>query len=269
MAIKLVPRRLIGPTIRGIRNRLGQTQDEFAESIGVGDGSTVSAWENGEAQPDYGMLAKIAAMGLVDVLVFSDTSPDAETPQLTPGEAGELRGILARMEALVAEAREIVERASDRTVLETLETAVGPRATLPEVAEGGRLRAELTVEAEPLAGSGRGAGNGRSGARGGRSAKSSSSASGAPDTGSGGSSRSRGGGGTSRSGGGSKSGSKGGSKTKSSGGSSSASSRGSSSPDSASASSPGGSGSSSSSRGSGSRGRSGGKQGSSQSGASS
>ena len=250
MAIKLVPKRLIGPTIRGIRNRLGQTQDEFAESIGVADGSTVSAWENGEVQPDYGTLAKIAAMGLVDVLVFSDTSPDEQTPQLTPGEAGELRGILTRMEALVAEAREIVERASDRTVLETLETAVGPRATLPEVAEGGRLRAELTLEAESgSVGNGR---TGRSGARGGRSAKT-SSAGGASDTGS---SRGRGGG-TARSSGGSK----GGSKTKSSGGGSS-SSRGSSS--------SGGSGSSSSSsRGAGSRGRSGGKQGSGQSGASS
>jgi transcriptional regulator with XRE-family HTH domain len=148
MPIRLLPKRLIGQTVRGIRTRLGQTPAEFAESLGVQDPRTVTRWEEGQTQPDYGTLAKIATMGLVDVLVFHDTTPSDEAPQLTPGEATELRTLLARMENLLAEARQIVERASERTVVEVLESSVS-RPTAPALAalaDGGGLRAELNVE---------------------------------------------------------------------------------------------------------------------------
>ena len=38
-----------------------------------------------------GTLAKIATMGVVDVLVFHEEGVAEDTPQLTPGEANELR----------------------------------------------------------------------------------------------------------------------------------------------------------------------------------
>lgn len=172
MAIRLLPKRLIGQTIRLIRNRLGQTQDEFARSLGYEDGSTVSGWETGESQPDAGTLARIATMGVVDVLVFSDTAEAEDVPQLTPGEAQELNGILLRMETLLSEARQIVDRASNRTALEALEAAVGPGAALPKPAAGDglALSATVSVEARPRrrstseSGPGSGSGNGRGGA---------------------------------------------------------------------------------------------------------
>jgi transcriptional regulator with XRE-family HTH domain len=149
MQIRLMPRKLVGQTIRGIRNRLGMSQAEFAESLGVESGSTVARWEKGQAQPDYGTLAKIATMGLVDVLVFHETADAAALPQLRPGEAGELRDILARMEALLADARVVVERAANRTAVEVLEAATGAAAVAP--ADTLVLDAEVRLETRPRA----------------------------------------------------------------------------------------------------------------------
>ncbi|HEU0052885.1 MAG TPA: hypothetical protein VFQ39_06895 [Longimicrobium sp.] len=149
MAIRLLPRRLIGQTIRGIRGRLGMTPESFADAVGADGAAEVRRWENGDTQPDYGVLAKIAAMGVVDVLVFHDDAAPADTPQLTPGEASELRTILARMEALMGEARAIVERAADRTAVEALEAAAS--APLPRDTGDTTLAlvAEVAVEARP------------------------------------------------------------------------------------------------------------------------
>jgi len=148
MQIRLMPRRLMGQTIRGIRNRLGISQADFGESLGV-DGSTVSKWEKGQTQPEYGTLAKIATMGLVDVLVFHETTDAAGLPQLTPGEAAELRDILARMEALLADAKVVVERAANRTAVEVLEAATGPAAAPPATADALVLDAEVRLETRP------------------------------------------------------------------------------------------------------------------------
>ena len=151
MQIRLMPRRLMGQTIRGIRNRLGMSQAEFGESLGV-DGSAVSKWEKGQTQPEYGTLAKIATMGLVDVLVFHETTDAAGLPQLTPGEAGELRDILARMEALLADAKVVVERAANRTAVEVLEAAAGTATvTTPVTADALVLDAEVRLETRPRA----------------------------------------------------------------------------------------------------------------------
>ena len=151
MQIRLMPRRLMGQTIRGIRNRLGMSQVEFGESLGV-DGSAVSKWEKGQTQPEYGTLAKIATMGLVDVLVFHETTDAAGLPQLTPGEAGELRDILARMEALLADAKVVVERAANRTAVEVLEAAAGTaKVTTPATADALVLDAEVRLETRPRA----------------------------------------------------------------------------------------------------------------------
>src|SRR5215210_1453553 len=139
MQIRLMPRRLMGQTIRGIRNRLGLSQADFGESLGV-DGSTVSKWEKGQTQPEYGTLAKIATMGLVDVLVFHETTDAAGLPQLTPGEAGELRDILARMEALLADAKEVVEAAAGTA-----------KVTTPVTADALVLDAEVRLETRPRA----------------------------------------------------------------------------------------------------------------------
>jgi transcriptional regulator with XRE-family HTH domain len=148
MQIRLMPRRLMGQTIRGIRNRLGMSQAEFGESLGV-EGSAVSKWEKGQTQPEYGTLAKIATMGLVDVLVFHETTDPPGLPQLTPGEAGELRDILARMEALLADAKVVVERAANRTAVEVLEAAAGTAKVTPVTADALVLDAEVRLETRP------------------------------------------------------------------------------------------------------------------------
>ncbi len=148
MQIRLMPRRLMGQTIRGIRNRLGMSQAEFGESLGV-EGSAVSKWEKGQTQPEYGTLAKIATMGLVDVLVFHETTNVAALPQITPGEAAELRDILARMEALLADAKVLVERAANRTAVEVLEGATA--GAPPVTADALVLDAEVRLETRPRA----------------------------------------------------------------------------------------------------------------------
>jgi transcriptional regulator with XRE-family HTH domain len=149
MQIRLMPRRFMGQTIRGIRNRLGMSQAAFAEALGVESGATVSRWEKGQTQPEYGTLAKIATMGLVDVLVFHETSDAAQLPQLTPGEAGELQQILTRMEALLADARAIAVRAANRTAVEVLEGATGPGQAPPATADALVLDAEVRLETRP------------------------------------------------------------------------------------------------------------------------
>lgn len=147
--MRLLPRRLIGQTIRGIRNRLGMSQADFARSVGADSGAQVARWEKGQAQPDYSTLAKIATMGVVDVLVFHDTAAAEEMPQFTPGEANELREILLRMEALLDDARQLVDRASSRTALDALEAATGHVPASSGGAEALVLDAELRVETRP------------------------------------------------------------------------------------------------------------------------
>lgn len=135
MQIRLLPRRLIGQTIRGIRNRVGMSQAEFAKALGVENGSVVARWERGQAQPEYGTLAKIATMGVVDVLVFHEAEDKGTSPQITPGEATELREIITRMEALLSDAKAIVERATNRTAVDVLEAAAGSRPVVTATAE--------------------------------------------------------------------------------------------------------------------------------------
>ena len=149
MQIRLMPRRLMGQTIRGIRNRLGMSQAEFAKALGVESGATVGRWEKGQAQPEYATLAKIATMGLVDVLVFHEPVEGAPLPQLTPGEATELREILSRMETLIADAKALVARAENRPAVEVLVAATGAAATPAPAAEALVLDAEVRLETKP------------------------------------------------------------------------------------------------------------------------
>jgi transcriptional regulator with XRE-family HTH domain len=149
MQIKLLPRKIIGQTIRGIRTRLGMSPADFAHSLGVADSAEVGRWERGTAQPDYGTLAKIAAMGMVDALVFQDHASDGASPQLTPGEATELEGILVRMEGLLADARALVDRATRRTAVDLLQAAssAAPAQALSDSTL--LLDAEVRLEAKP------------------------------------------------------------------------------------------------------------------------
>ncbi|HEX8455053.1 MAG TPA: helix-turn-helix transcriptional regulator [Longimicrobium sp.] len=113
MNLRLLPKHLIGQMIRGIRGRLRLSQASLAEQLGLEGGEeTVRRWESGEEQPDRNVLTRLATMGLVDVLVFHQQE---DTEHLPPGEAAELQGILLRMEALLVEAREVVERAARRS----------------------------------------------------------------------------------------------------------------------------------------------------------
>jgi transcriptional regulator with XRE-family HTH domain len=197
MSIRLLPRRLVGQTIRGIRTRLGMSQADFARSLGVGDVREVGRWERGTTQPDYGTLAKIATMGVVDVLVFHEASEADARPQLTPGEASELGEILARMEALLADARRLVDRASNRTALDLLEAAGPPSPALLGEGSALVLDAEVRVETQPRARSrtasaGRRAGGSQARTRGSGTRKSGSANPGSSPGSSAGSSRSTG-----------------------------------------------------------------------------
>lgn len=149
MGIKLLPRRIIGQTIRGIRTRLGMSPADFARSLGAVDADEVETWERGTAQPDYGTLAKIAAMGMVDALIFHEQQPDGPEPQLTPGEATELNEILARMEALLADARRLVNRATDRTAVELLEAATANPPAQSVDSSSLLLDGEVRLDATP------------------------------------------------------------------------------------------------------------------------
>lgn len=113
MNLRLLPKHLIGQIIRGIRGRLRLSQASLADQLGVEGGEeTVRRWESGEEQPDRNVLTRLATMGLVDVLVFHQQD---DTEHLPPGEAAELQSILLRMEALLVEAREVVERSARRS----------------------------------------------------------------------------------------------------------------------------------------------------------
>jgi len=149
MQIRLLPRKIIGQTIRGIRTRLGMSPADFANSLGVADVAEVGRWERGTAQPDYGTLAKIATMGMVDAFIFHDPQGDGASPQLTPGEAGELDIILTRMEGLLNEARALVDRASSRTAVELLDAASGSPPARALADSTLLLDAEVRVEATP------------------------------------------------------------------------------------------------------------------------
>ncbi|HSU15345.1 helix-turn-helix transcriptional regulator [Longimicrobium sp.] len=149
MPMRLLPQRLVGQTIRGIRNRLGMSQADFASAVGAANAAEVARWEKGQVQPDYGTLAKIATMGVVDVLVFHDGASAAETPQITPGEANELRDILMRMESLLDDARRLVDRASNRTALEALEAATGSVPAITQLPDAVVLDAEVRLETKP------------------------------------------------------------------------------------------------------------------------
>jgi len=125
------------------------SQADFADAVGAANGALVARWEKGQAQPDYGTLAKIATMGVVDVLVFHDSAPASETPQLAPGEANELRDILMRMESLLDDARRLVDRASSRTALQALEAAAGSIPARTGTSEALVLDAEVRLETKP------------------------------------------------------------------------------------------------------------------------
>lgn len=173
MGVRLLPRGVIGQGVRGVRSRLGMSRAEFARALGLDRGGeeTVRAWEDGQDQPDYGMLARIATMGIVDAIAFQGGAADeplalpagAPAGGVTAGEAAELQQILGQMEALMAQARAIVERAARRTPVESVraeaEIVVHPAA-------GDGLDVEIVeVKAAPRKRAGStGKGNGRASA---------------------------------------------------------------------------------------------------------
>lgn len=118
-----LPKQLMGHAIRGIRTRLGMSQTAFAAALGMpGSHALVSSWERGKAQPDYGLLAKIATMGVVDVMASAEAQP-AVVEGMTSREMIELQNLLRRMELLLGQARAIVDRAGERAIEEAEEAA--------------------------------------------------------------------------------------------------------------------------------------------------
>lgn len=116
-----LPKQLMGHAIRGIRTRLGMSQTAFAAALGMpGSHALVSSWERGKAQPDYGLLAKIATMGVVDVMASAEAQPTV-VEGMTSREMIELQNLLRRMELLMGQARAIVERAGQRAIEEAEE----------------------------------------------------------------------------------------------------------------------------------------------------
>lgn len=86
----------IGQRIKDVRTAKGLNQDQIAERSGISQGH-LSAVENGEHQPTYGTLEKIAkAMGMeVSELVATsnnDDKPNASGPESNATNLGTHEG---------------------------------------------------------------------------------------------------------------------------------------------------------------------------------
>lgn len=99
---------ILAANIRTLRNRVGPTQVEFAEKIGVSQG-TVARWESG-AKPDYDHVVRMAGMAGTTVQEFTGQLMTAERRQFIDDPPGVLllpvqlpsEGALAQMfEALL------------------------------------------------------------------------------------------------------------------------------------------------------------------------
>ncbi len=77
----------LGKRIVSHRKRLGLTQDQLAESLGV-TAQAVSKWENDQSCPDINMLPKLAQLfgTTVDALLGNDTTPVYEAEVVQPEE---------------------------------------------------------------------------------------------------------------------------------------------------------------------------------------
>lgn len=82
---------IFGQTLRKLRKDRGMTQEQLAQRLHV-TRQTVSYWENGRTQPDYGMLARIAAeLGVpVAALLQDQTDGEQASPVMEDTAAAEI-----------------------------------------------------------------------------------------------------------------------------------------------------------------------------------
>ncbi len=85
---------VLGTNIAELRKKMGLTQEEFAEKLGV-TAQAVSKWENGVSCPDIMLLPKIAGIFGISVDELMGVKPIEETstlttPQLTDEEISKL-----------------------------------------------------------------------------------------------------------------------------------------------------------------------------------
>ena len=80
----------LGKRIMQNRKRLGLTQEQLAESLGV-TAQAVSKWENDQSCPDISMLPKLAQLfgTTVDALLGNDTAPVYEAEVVQPEESND------------------------------------------------------------------------------------------------------------------------------------------------------------------------------------
>ncbi|PWK05086.1 helix-turn-helix domain-containing protein [Tumebacillus permanentifrigoris] len=67
-----------GPTIKKIRNSLGETQRQFADRFGKVQ-SIVADWESGKKRPKHEDVLKIAELGNIDVSELYGSELEQET----------------------------------------------------------------------------------------------------------------------------------------------------------------------------------------------
>lgn len=79
---------LLAANIKTLRMREGPTQVEFAEALGVSQG-TIARWESG-SKPEYEHIVKMAAMAGVSVPEFTGQILTSERPQFVGSTAGVL-----------------------------------------------------------------------------------------------------------------------------------------------------------------------------------
>ena len=102
----------IGTRLRGERERLGRTQDDFAAIAGIGKRALIH-YEKGERSPDANLLAAIAAAGADVLYILTGQRQPPPTPQAAPALSPRQAALLDNYLHCDEEGQRFVERAAD------------------------------------------------------------------------------------------------------------------------------------------------------------
>lgn len=103
----------IGPRLKEERERVGHSQEQFAEAGGVSR-RTVIAWEKGEQFPNAAFLATVSAMGVDVLYVLTGQRTQPVESTLTPEEHALLDNYKHSDEDSRAAARRVLDALAQR-----------------------------------------------------------------------------------------------------------------------------------------------------------
>jgi transcriptional regulator with XRE-family HTH domain len=98
----------LGPWLRGLRDKTGQSQDALAQALGT-DRRKIIRWEKGESEPEgLALLAYLDAVG-----VQLTPAPPASIPRAVNAELRALRAEIAALRGLLLESIPKTRRGSE------------------------------------------------------------------------------------------------------------------------------------------------------------